>query len=188
MIGGGSGAALDGSGGGPTATAAEELVFALLPGRRRAGMAIAGLTAAGVPVADLSVVVPLGPGVATWDAAEPGVALGPASGLHGQVLAIAGVGPFLVAGPLVGPLRAAVVDPVVGGIAGVLVSLGFPRGQADEFERRTCHGEVLIAVRTAMGVEAVHVEGILAAAQALLVVRLGEVVAAKSRSAGSAGP
>jgi hypothetical protein len=63
-------------------------------------------------------------------------------------LAIPGVGPFIVAGPIVAALSGAAVGGTVGGIAGALVGWGIPEYEAKRYEGKVKNGNILISVHT----------------------------------------
>jgi len=73
-----------------------------------------------------------------------GGALGSLVGLVG--LTIPGVGPFIVAGPILGALAGAGFGGVLGEIAGALLGLGMSEGEARLYEERVKSGRVLISV------------------------------------------
>jgi hypothetical protein len=61
-------------------------------------------------------------------------------------LAIPGLGPFVVAGPIMGTLAGAGVGGAVGGITGALVGLGIPEYEAKRYEGRLQKGGILVSV------------------------------------------
>jgi hypothetical protein len=63
-------------------------------------------------------------------------------------LAIPGLGPFLVAGPLLGALAGAGVGGVVGEVGGALVGMGVTSDDAKKYESRLQKGEVLLSVHS----------------------------------------
>jgi len=73
-----------------------------------------------------------------------GGALGWLTGIG--ALAIPGLGPFIVAGPLMAALSGAAVGAAVGGMTGALVGLGIPEHEAQHYEGRVREGKVLVSV------------------------------------------
>jgi hypothetical protein len=63
-------------------------------------------------------------------------------------LAIPGIGPFIVAGPLMAALGGAAVVGAAGGIIGGLIGMGIPEYEAKLYEGKVRGGNVLISVHT----------------------------------------
>jgi uncharacterized membrane protein len=61
-------------------------------------------------------------------------------------LAIPGVGPFMVAGPIFAALVGAGVGGLVGEIAGALMGMGMPEGEAKRYEDQVKRGGILLSV------------------------------------------
>jgi hypothetical protein len=61
-------------------------------------------------------------------------------------LAIPGIGPFIVAGPIMAALSAATVGGAVGGVTGGLIGAGIPEYEAKRFEGRIRKGGILMSV------------------------------------------
>jgi hypothetical protein len=61
-------------------------------------------------------------------------------------LAIPGVGPLIVAGPIVAALTGVGVGGAVGGIAGALIGIGIPEYEAKRYEGRIKDGGILLSV------------------------------------------
>jgi hypothetical protein len=61
-------------------------------------------------------------------------------------LAIPGVGPLIVAGPIVAAFAGLGVGGAVGGIIGALVGMGIPEYEAKRYEGRIKEGGVLLSV------------------------------------------
>jgi Protein of unknown function (DUF3341) len=61
-------------------------------------------------------------------------------------LAIPGVGPLIVAGPIVATLTGVGVGGAVGGIAGALIGMGIPEYEAKRYEGRIKEGGILLSV------------------------------------------
>ncbi|OAS19710.1 general stress protein [Paenibacillus oryzisoli] len=93
---------------------------------------------------------------ATETKAEEGLATGAATGgvLGGVTgllvsigaLAIPGLGPILVAGPIVATLTGAAAGASVGGLAGALIGLGIPEKDAMDYDKYVHNGKVLVLV------------------------------------------
>jgi len=62
-------------------------------------------------------------------------------------LAIPGVGPLIVAGPIVATLSGAAVGAAVGGITGALIGMGIPEYEAKRYEGKVKVGHILLSVR-----------------------------------------
>lgn len=62
------------------------------------------------------------------------------------ILAIPGVGPFIVAGPIMAALAGAGVGGAVGGIGWALINMGIPENKAKNYEVRVKKGEILLSV------------------------------------------
>lgn len=77
-----------------------------------------------------------------------GGAIGGALGLLAGVgsLAIPGVAPLVVAGPILATLSGAAAGASVGGVAGALIGLGIPEIEAKRYEGKIHGGNILIAV------------------------------------------
>src|SRR5688572_22498427 len=61
-------------------------------------------------------------------------------------LAIPGIGPFIVAGPIMAALGGAAVGATVGGITGALVGMGIPEYETKRYEGKIKAGNILISV------------------------------------------
>jgi hypothetical protein len=61
-------------------------------------------------------------------------------------LAIPGIGPLIVAGPLLGALSGAAAGAALGGVTGGLIGLGIPEIEAKRYEGKIRGGNILIAV------------------------------------------
>src|SRR5258708_39668018 len=136
-------------------------VFGIYKTRTSAEKAVDDLISAGLPSADVSVLLPdvqstkelahekntkapegTTTGVATGGAV--GGTLGLLAGIG--TLAIPGLGPFIAAGPIMGALAGLGVGGAVGGIVGALVGLGIPEYEAKRYEGRVKDGGVLLSV------------------------------------------
>jgi hypothetical protein len=82
--------------------------------------------------------------------AGAGGALGGALGvlLGIGALAIPGLGPLIVAGPLLAALSGVAAGAAVGGVAGALIGMGIPEMEAKRFEGKIKGGNLLISVHT----------------------------------------
>lgn len=72
-------------------------------------------------------------------------------------LVVPGIGPLLIAGPLLGASAGA----TAGGAVGVLVGLGIPEDEAKLYEERLKKGGVLVSVHTESGAKTNHARTIL---------------------------
>jgi hypothetical protein len=124
--------------------------------------AAADLQTEGVPQANISVManeeertepMPVISGEATEEAAlagaGTGAALGGAAGLAIGLasLAIPGVGPVLVAGPLLAALSGALLGAATGGIIGALVDIGVPETEAAYYAEGVRRGGVVLTAQ-----------------------------------------
>jgi hypothetical protein len=73
-----------------------------------------------------------------------GGALGWLAGIG--ALAIPGIGPLIVAGPIVSLLAGLGAGGVIGGVAGALVGMGIPEYEAKRYEGRIKEGGILLSV------------------------------------------
>jgi hypothetical protein len=64
------------------------------------------------------------------------------------MLAIPGIGPILVAGPIMAALAGAAVGGATGGLVGALVGMGIPEFEAKRYEGKLREGNILISVHT----------------------------------------
>jgi hypothetical protein len=77
------------------------------------------------------------------------------------ILALPGLGPLLVAGPLLAALSGAAAGAAVGGVGGALVGLGIPEFEARLYEGRLKGGNILLAVHVENRNEQTRAEEIL---------------------------
>jgi hypothetical protein len=91
--------------------------------------------------------------------AAAGAVIGGLAGL--AALAIPGIGPLLVAGPIAAVLAGAVTGGALGGLVGSFAGLGIPTEDAERFEAAVRSGGTFMAVRTGGGDEADRVRRIL---------------------------
>ena len=75
-----------------------------------------------------------------------GGALGWLAGIG--ALAIPGLGPFIVAGPIMAALAGMGVGGTVGGITGALIGMGIPEYVAKRYEGRVKEGGILLSVHS----------------------------------------
>ena len=78
-------------------------------------------------------------------------------------LTIPGLGPLMVAGPIVAALAGAGAGAALGGVAGGLIGLGMPEYEAKRYEGRIRKGGILISVHCDDKKWAERAEGILSA-------------------------
>jgi len=89
------------------------------------------------------------PEVAVAGASTGGVIGGVLGWITGiGALAIPGVGPFIVAGPIIAALSGVGIGAAVGGIAGGLIGMGIPEIEAKRYEGKIKSGNILISVHT----------------------------------------
>jgi hypothetical protein len=136
-------------------------VFEIYPHRAAVEYAVTVLKNSGFRNTDVSVLLPDELGTDDFvtekaTKAPEGAAAGAGSGaviggtlglLAGTgALVIPGLGPFIVAGPIVATLAGIGVGGAIGGFAGVLVGLGIPEYEARKYESRVGKGGVLLSV------------------------------------------
>jgi hypothetical protein len=63
-------------------------------------------------------------------------------------LTIPGIGPFIVAGPMMAALAGAGVGGTVGGITGALIGMGIPEYEAKRYEGQVKSGGILLSVHS----------------------------------------
>jgi hypothetical protein len=143
-------------------------VFGIYSTRTTVEKAADSLVKAGLPISDISVLLPEtlgGPkdigtekalGTEKATKAPEGAAAGvTAGGLIGGtlgllagagLLAIPGLGPFIAAGPIMAGLAGLGVGGAVGGVTGALIGMGIPEFQAKRYEGRLKKGGILLSV------------------------------------------
>lgn len=96
--------------------------------------------------------------------AATGIVLGGAFGwlMAVGILAIPGLGPLLVAGPIIAALAGAGGGAVVGGVVGTAIGMKRPEFEALQYQAKMEGGNILISVLTADATERNHVKAILA--------------------------
>ena len=139
---------------------ANTAVFGLYPTRAAVEEAIDQLRLEGFRSADVSVLLPDNEGTkdlahekstkapegATTGAASGAVLGGTLGWLVGiGALAIPGLGPFVVAGPIISGMG---VGATVGGLTGALVGMGIPEYEAKRYEGRVKGGSILLSVHS----------------------------------------
>jgi hypothetical protein len=87
---------------------------------------------------------PEGTATGATTGAVVGGALGWLAGIG--ALAIPGVGPLIVAGPMLAALTGAGVGGAIGGIGGALIGMGIPEYEAKRYEGRIKEGGILLSV------------------------------------------
>jgi hypothetical protein len=148
--------------------ATESAAFGIFANRSNAEAAVDQLTLAGFSNQDISAL--LSDKVESQESAtEPqtkaaegatagagvGGIVGGALGLLAGIgaLAVPGVGPVIVAGPLLASLAGLGVGGAVGGLVGALVGMGIPEFEAKCYDSRVKDGAVLLAVHCASSEE-----------------------------------
>src|SRR5580704_16584648 len=142
---------------------ANSVVFGIFSTKEQVETAVDEMKAEGFRNADISVLFPYNEGTKDFaieksTKAPEGVATGATSGaviggalgwLAGiGLLAIPGIGPFIVAGPIVAMLSGVGVGAAVGGLTGALIGLGIPEYEAHRYEGRIKGGCILVSVHT----------------------------------------
>jgi len=141
-------------------------VFGIYPDRAGVEEGVEHLRRAGFRSTDISMLLPENIGTkdfahekntkAPEGAASGAMAGGIAGGVVGWLtgmgaLVIPGLGPFLVAGPIVAALAGAGAVGALGGIIGALVGLGIPEYEARRYEGRIREGGILLSVHCDSG-------------------------------------
>jgi hypothetical protein len=136
-------------------------VFGIYANRTAVEEAVSHLRHAGFRSTDVSVLFPENTGTkdlahekntkAPEGAATGGLAGGITGGVLGWLtgigaLTIPGLGPLLVAGPIVAALAGVGAMGVLGGLVGALAGLGIPEYEARRFEGRVREGGILLSV------------------------------------------
>src|SRR5271170_4485719 len=107
-------------------------------------VAVDRLTAAGFSSGDVSILMSDKEGLKVGVGGVVGGTLGLLAGIG--ALAIPGVGPLIVAGPIIASLAGLGVGGAVGGLVGALVGMGIPEYEAKRYEGRGKDGGVLLSV------------------------------------------
>jgi len=164
-------------------------VFCICKSKDQANEVVHRLKAAGFSSDDISALLPDRRGTRDFakehsTKAPEGAAIGAAAGgvlggalgwLAGAgVLAVPGIGPLLVAGPLLAALSSAAVGGAVGGVAGALVGLGLPEDAAQRYAGKVKDGSVLLSVHSEDVDEISRAKEILEAAGAVDVASTAE--------------
>lgn len=150
-------------------------VFGVYSNRGGAEFAVSSFKDAGFSSSDISVLLPestgKGPISESNTKAPEGAAVGVGSGaaiggavgwlLGAGALAIPGIGPVIVAGPILSTLAGIGVGCAFGGFAGSLVGVGISENEAQKYEGRLLDGGILIAVRCSTSEEVVRAKEIL---------------------------
>lgn len=136
-------------------------VFGIYGTRESVEEGVSALQAAGFRSTDISVMLPENEGTKDLahekhSKAPEGTAAGTVTGgaiggiLGGLIgvglIAIPGLGPLLVAGPIIAALTGVGSGGVVGGVIGALVGFGIPEYEAKRFEGRIKQGGLLLSV------------------------------------------
>jgi hypothetical protein len=102
-------------------------------------------------------------------------------------LAIPGVGPFIVAGPIMAALSGAAIGAAAGGIAGGLIGMGIPEIEAKRYEGKIKEGNILLSVHTESSDEIKRAKEIFAKAGAHDICTTGEPAAPDAPKASAHG-
>lgn len=92
-------------------------------------------------------------------------------------LAIPGVGPFIVAGPIMAALSGGAIGGAVGGLIGSLVGLGIPEIEAKKYEAKLKEGDLFISVQTRTAEDNKNVREVFQNASADNIIQSASVVA-----------
>ncbi|HEY4839693.1 MAG TPA: hypothetical protein VIH72_13850 [Candidatus Acidoferrales bacterium] len=100
--------------------------------------------------------------------AGSGAVIGGTLGLLASIgaLAIPGIGPLIVAGPIVAALAGIGVGGAVGGFAGALIGMGIPEYEAKRYEGRLQRGGILLSVHCETSDEIKRAKAVLEATRA----------------------
>ncbi len=138
-------------------------VLGLVADQHQLDSIVDALRASGFSSSDISILMPekvklIDLGHETNSKAPEGTAAGAATGalvggalgwLTGfGTLVIPGLGPLVMAGPIVAALGGVGVGSAIGGITGGLIGLGIPEYEATQYESKLAEGKLLIAVHT----------------------------------------
>ncbi len=174
-------------------------VIGIVDSQSQAEQIVSALQNGGVPVSDISVLLPDKRGTKDFahehhtkapEGAVAGVAggglVGGTIGLLAGIgaLAIPGLGPFIAAGPLMAALSGAAAGAAVGGVAGALIGLGIPELEAKKYEGKLKGGNILMAVHVDNGEERKRAEEILKRGNAHDISTTSEASVPKEKAAG----
>lgn len=138
-------------------------VFGIYRDRRGVEEAVDALRASEFRSTDISVLFPENQGTKDFaheknTKAPEGTAAGAGTGavIGGTLgwlagigaLAIPGVGPLIVAGPIVAALTGVGVGGAIGGLTGALIGMGIPEYEAKRYEGRVKEGAILLSVHS----------------------------------------
>jgi hypothetical protein len=141
----------------------ERAVLGLVSTEQQLDNVVDALRSAGFRNTDISILMPdktrlLDLGHEKNTKAPEGTALGAATGalLGGALgwlgafgtLVIPGLGPFIMAGPVVASLSGVGLGSTIGGIGGGLIGLGIPEYEAKQYEAKLIDGHMLISVHS----------------------------------------
>ena len=136
-------------------------VFGIYKTQNDASRSVEALRAAGFRLTDVSALIPANSGTkdialemnskapeGTATGAGAGALLGGALGWLAGIgmLAIPGIGPFIVAGPIMAALAGVGAGAVTGGVVGGLTGLGMPEYEAKRYEGIIKKGGILLSV------------------------------------------
>ena len=168
-------------------TACDSAAFAIFTTTTGAQAAVQRLAAAGFSNQDISALLcdkarefvteqnTKAPEGATAGAGLGGMVGGTLGLLAGMgAFAIPGLGPLIVAGPLMASLAGLGLGGAVGGLIGALVGMGIPEFEATLYDGRVRQGAVLLAVRCAGAEQVAQAKEVLKAMGAEDVATCGE--------------
>jgi hypothetical protein len=97
-------------------------------------------------------------------------------------MVIPGVGPLIVAGPILSALSGAAIGATIGGVGGALIGMGIPEYEAKMFEGKVRDGNILLAAHCTTNDQMVIAEDLFKHNKATDIHRVGEVAVAVQRN------
>jgi hypothetical protein len=90
-------------------------------------------------------------------------------------LVVPGIGPLIVAGPILSALSGAAIGATIGGLTGTLIGLGIPEYEAKMFEGKVRDGNILLAAHCETEDQLICAEDMFKHNKATDIHRVGEV-------------
>jgi hypothetical protein len=97
-------------------------------------------------------------------------------------MVIPGIGPLIVAGPILSALSGAAIGATVGGIAGALIGMDIPEYEAKMFEGKVRDGNILLAAHCTTSDQLTCAQDLFKHNKATDIHRVGEVAVAVQRN------